>query len=42
VLKIATHLVEERLGCRRVGGQRLPGELQVDCERDQVLLDAVV
>jgi hypothetical protein len=42
VLNIATHLFEERLGCRGVGPRRLSGELQVDRKRDQVLLYAVV
>ncbi len=42
LLDVATHLLEERLGRRGIGVRRLPSELQIDCERDEVLMHAIV
>ena len=39
---VTRHLLEELLGRRRIRLDGLRHELQADCERDQVLLDALV
>jgi hypothetical protein len=42
VLRIARDLLEQASCSRRIGLQRFTGELKSHCERDQVLLHAVV
>ena len=42
LLHVAPHLFEQRLGSCRVGLRQPDRELEVDRERDQVLLHAVV
>ena len=42
LLHVAPHLLEERLRRRGIGVRQLPRELQVYCEGDEVLLNALV
>jgi hypothetical protein len=41
-LHVAFQIAKERRDCCRIGARRLDGELEVDREPDQVLLDALV